>query len=179
MWDRPRAPRGLQRAGRPSPPCSPHPPHPVPTSGLFACPPWGFAPAGLSVCDNRAPNPAISANYSNQHRGKGGGGGSGTHPGLYPVSEVPIMPLHSTLPLQVERACGEAGGRQPEPEHFPVTLAVTEGGGWGHPTSRRPRSPLPPPQGSSSLLSLRIRTRWLLSSCLCLPSSAAWLRGPR
>lgn len=93
-------------------PCSPHHPHPVPTSGLFACPPWGFAPAGLSVCDNRAPNPAISANYSNQHRGKGGGGGSGTHPGLYPVSEVPIMPLHSTLPLQVERACGEAGGRR-------------------------------------------------------------------
>lgn len=131
----------------PPPPCSPHPPHPVPTSGLFACPPWGFAPAGLSVCDNRAPNPAISANYSNQHRGKGGGGGSGTHPGLYPVSEVPIMPLHSTLPLQVERACGEAGGRQPEPEHFPVTLAVTEGGGWGHPTSRRPRSPLPAPSG--------------------------------
>lgn len=95
------------------------------------------------MCDNRAPNPAISANYSNQHHGRGGGGGSGTHPGLYPVSEVPIIPLHNTLPLQVERACGEAGGRQPEPKHFPVT----EGGGWGHPTSNRPRSPLPSPSG--------------------------------
>lgn len=96
------------------------------------------------MCHNRAPSPAVSTNYSNQHHGGGvEGGGSGTYPAMNPqCQKCQLSVLHNTLPLQVERAYREAGSRQTVSKHFLMGL----GGGWGHPTSNLPRSPLPPPR---------------------------------
>lgn len=100
------------------------------------------------MCDNRAPIPAISANDANQHRG---GGGSGTHPAVYPqCHKCQLSVLHHTLPLQVERACREAGRRSPSTFSWPKE----EVGATPPPIA--PEAPFPSPQDSISLLCLRV-----------------------
>lgn len=74
----------------------------------------------------------------------GVGGGSGTHPSHVPtVSQVPITPAaqHSATPGG-EGLRGAEWGRQWV--HGPKHLAMTPGGGWGHPTSNRLGTPFRP-----------------------------------
>lgn len=90
-------PRRLSKCPRLTQPCREARPLP-PSLGLHSV-------GSACVCDNRAPSPAISTNYSNQLHGGRGEGAALAPTSPVTATEVPII-LLAALPLQVERACG-------------------------------------------------------------------------